>query len=338
MVNVGIVGIGFMGVTHFKALGQVRGGRASAIVSRDPKKRQGDWRSIQGNFGGSGGVQDLSRVACYETLEELLADPKVDLVDICLPTRLHASSAVQVLEAGKHVLIEKPITLSLTEADRILAAARHADRQVMVAHVLRYFPEFRLLRQVMDGDGFGKVLAARFTRVIARPSWSGGGDAYRNETLITELHIHDTNFIQYLFGMPRSVVSAGCVEKKTGVVEHMDTQYDFGEGGPQVSSASGWLAQQGCPFEHGYDVYFEGAMLKYNSSWGVPPQLYIGKGKARTPKLPGKDGFVGELQEAVDAARRNAPSPVLDGRIARDSLALCLKEVQSARSGRRVKV
>ena len=228
MVNVGIIGIGFMGVTHFKALGQVKGGRASAIASRDPHKRQGDWRSIQGNFGGSGGMQDLSRVACYETLEELLADPKVDLVDICLPTRLHTATAVQALEAGKHVLVEKPITLDLKEADRIIAAARRAGRQVMVAHVLRFFPEFLLLRQVIDRGEYGRVLSARFTRVIARPAWSGGGDAYRDETLMAELHIHDTDYIQYLFGMPRSVVSAGCLEAK-GVVTHMDTLYDFGD-------------------------------------------------------------------------------------------------------------
>ena len=337
MVNVGIIGIGFMGVTHFKALGQVKGGRASAIASRDPHKRQGDWRSIQGNFGGSGGMQDLSRVACYETLEELLADPKVDLVDICLPTRLHTATAVQALEAGKHVRVEKPITLDLKEADRIIAAARRAGRQAMVAHVLRFFPEFLLLRQVIDRGEYGRVLSARFTRVIARPAWSGGGDAYRDETLMAELHIHDTDYIQYLFGMPRSVVSAGCLEAK-GVVTHMDTLYDFGDDGPQVSCAAGWLAQQGCPFEHGYDVYFEKAQLKFNSSWGQAPQLFVGKAKARAPKLPKHDGFVGELQEAVNAVRQNAPSPVLDGAIARNSLALCLKEIDAVRSGRRVKV
>ncbi|MEW6750701.1 MAG: Gfo/Idh/MocA family oxidoreductase [Candidatus Latescibacterota bacterium] len=337
MVNVGVVGMGFMGVTHFKALGQVRGGRAHAIVSRDEKKRQGDWRSIQGNFGGSGGVQDLGRVSCYETLQELLADPSVDLVDICLPTQLHGAAAMQALAAGKHVLVEKPLTLDLQEADRILAAAERAGRQVMVAHVLRYFPEFRLIRTLMDAGEHGRVLAARFRRIIARPAWSGAGDAYRNETLITELHIHDTNFIQFLFGMPRWVVSTGCVDE-AGAIEHIDTHYDFGEGGPMVTAEAGWLVQQGCPFEHGYDVYFEDATLKYNSSWGGPPQLLTSDGKTRKPRLPGKDGFVGELQEAVDAARRGQPSAVLDGRIGRDSLLLCLREVQSVRSGRRVRL
>ena len=87
MVNIGIVGIGFMGMTHYKAIAQVQGGQVAAIVSRDPKKRAGDWRDIQGNFGDGGGEQDLSGIRCYETLDELLADPEIDLVDICLPTR-----------------------------------------------------------------------------------------------------------------------------------------------------------------------------------------------------------------------------------------------------------
>lgn len=103
MVHIGIVGIGFMGMTHYKAMAQVKGGQVAALVSRDPKKRAGDWRDIQGNFGDSGGVQDLSGVRCYETLDELLADGEIDLVDICLPTTLHVETSIRALAAGKHV-------------------------------------------------------------------------------------------------------------------------------------------------------------------------------------------------------------------------------------------
>ena len=129
MVNIGIVGVGFMGVTHYKAMDKVKGGKVAALVSRDAKKRQGDWRSIQGNFGGGGGVQDLSRVNCYQTLDELLADPAIDLVDICLPTTMHVETSIRALAAGKHVLLEKPIAVNLRDADKIMAAAKKYRRQ-----------------------------------------------------------------------------------------------------------------------------------------------------------------------------------------------------------------
>ena len=58
MVNIGIVGVGFMGVTHFKAVDKIKGGKVAGLVSRDEKKRRGDWRSVRGNFGGGGGVHD----------------------------------------------------------------------------------------------------------------------------------------------------------------------------------------------------------------------------------------------------------------------------------------
>ncbi|MCY3736797.1 MAG: hypothetical protein OXG13_10375, partial [Gemmatimonadaceae bacterium] len=115
------------------------------------------------------------------------------------------------------------------------------------------------------------------------------------------------------------------------------THYHF-EGGPQVTASGGWLSQQGCPFEHGYDVFFERATLKYNSSWGQPPALLTADGGSRRPRLPRKDGFVGELQEAVRAVAAGEDSRELSGVSARDSLRLCLKEIESVRRGRRVRL
>jgi predicted dehydrogenase len=337
MVNVGIVGIGFMGVTHFKALAEVRGGRAYAIASRDPRKRAGDWRSIKGNFGGGGGQQDMSRVAVYETMEEMLADPRVELVDICLPTDMHVEAGKQALAAGKHVLLEKAISSELPGADQLLAAARKADRLLMVAHVLRFFPEFALVKDLVKKGDLGAIRAARLRRLIARPAWSSGYDLGRLSGLTVDLHIHDVDFIQHIFGLPRAVTSTGCTGAE-GAVEHIDTQYEYGPDGPMVTAEAGWMVQRGCPFEHGYDVYFEAGTLKFNSSWAPAPQLLTTDGKVRKPRLKQRDGFIGELQEAVDAVRRGEPSSMIDARLGRDSLAVSLKEMRSAATGRKVRV
>ncbi len=335
MVDIGIAGIGFMGVTHFRAIEKVKGARVRAICTRDERKLRGDWRRVQGNFGGSGGVQDVSRLARYRDLEGLLADPQVDLVDICLPTSMHVEWSVRALEAGKHVLLEKPIALDLKGADRILAAAKKHRRLFMVAHVLRFFPEFALVKELVDRGAHGPVLAAHFKRIIAHPAWWNPEDLGRTGGPAIDLHIHDTDFVQFLFGMPGAVTASGFVGKG-GIVEHQHTHYHFP--GKAISAEAGWLSQQGCPFEHGYDVYFERAALKYNSSWGQPPMLLTADGKKKHPKLPGKDGFVGELQEAVDAVRQGKESKVLSGQSARNSLLLCLREIQSIRAGRRIKI
>ena len=336
MVNIGIVGIGFMGMTHYKAMAQVEGGQVAAIVSRDPKKRAGDWRDIQGNFGDSGGEQDLSGIRCYATLDELCADPEIDLVDICLPTTMHVETSIRTLTAGKHVLLEKPIALALDDADRIVAVAEEHQRQFMVAHVLRYFPEFRLIKQLVDDGEHGPVLAAHFKRIISRPAWWGPEDLERTGGPAIDLHIHDVDFVQFLFGMPTAVSAQGYIGRGE-TVEYINTHYQY-DSPMAISAEGGWLAQQGCPFEHGYDVYFEEATLKYNSSWGQPPQLLTKDGEVCTPALPGEDGFVGELQEAVDAIAQGRASQEIGGQSARNSLLLCLREIESVQTGERVAI
>src|ERR1700677_4534473 len=120
MVGIGVVGIGFMGMIHYLAAAKAAGAKVVALCSRDPKKLAGDWTSIQGNFGPRGSQMDLSGVACYRDFEALLADPQVDLVDLCVPNDAHGRMAIQALKAGKHVLVEKPIALQLAEADEML--------------------------------------------------------------------------------------------------------------------------------------------------------------------------------------------------------------------------
>ena len=338
MVRIGIAGVGFMGVTHFKAIEKVTGAKVTAIFTRNPKKLSGDWRQVQGNFGGSGGVQFLKAVNCHDTIEALFADDSVDLVDICLPTHLHSTSTLAAFRAGKHVLLEKPISLVLSEADGMMRAAKKARRHFLVAHVLRFFPEFAVIKELADSGRYGRIQAAHFKRIISKPAWKDVREIARMGGPAIDLHIHDADFVQYLFGMPSSVTTNGLVQR-SGLVEHLNTHYHFGRSSMAISAEAGWLSQQACPFEHGYDIYFEKAALKFNSSSAQAPVLLTDDGKSANPRLPRKDGFVAELQEAVDVVgRKKRGKSILAADSARNSLKLCLSEIRSAQTGRKVTV
>ena len=209
-MKIGICGVGFMGMIHFLAARKAHGGRVTALCSRDPKKLAGDWRGVRGNFGPPGEVMDLSDLKRYPRYEDLLADPDVDLIDVCSPTHLHADMAVAALRAGKHVLVEKAIALTPEQADLMLRTAADAGRLLMVAHVLPFVPEFAFAAEAVRGGKYGKLLGGHFKRVISRPDWSADiGDAAKTGGPAVDLHIHDTHFIGLIAGVPAAVFSSG---------------------------------------------------------------------------------------------------------------------------------
>ena len=337
MVRIGIVGIGFMGRIHFLATQRLATARVSAICSRDAAKRAGDWRATRGNFGPEPGYVDLSGIATYERFEQLLADPNVDLVDICTVTDQHAPMAMAALTAGKHVLVEKAIALSEAEADEMIAAAQQADRLLMVAHVLPFFPEFGYAAQAVRSGQYGKLLGGHLTRVISRPDWSSDiGDAGKTGGPAVDLHIHDTHFIGLLAGRPLAVCSTGVVVD--GVVEYLTTQYRFANPGPALSCSSGALATAGRPFVHGFEIYLERATLSHHSA-GLPLTVYTPEGRAEQPTLGSSDpleAFAQEIATAAQAVTSGQLPAMLSPSLARDALVLCFREIDSVKTGREI--
>ncbi len=334
MVRIGIVGLGFMGWIHYLAVKQLRGATLTAVQSRDPKKLAGDWTTIRGNFGPPGERVDLTGVHAHARYEDLLADPSIDLVDICTPTLQHEAMAIAALKAGKHVLVEKPIALEADAADRMVAAACNAGKLLMVGHVLPFFPEFGFALDTVRSGRYGKLLSAQFKRVIARPDWSAAHvDVAQTGGPAIDLHVHDTHFIRLLCGMPGHVFATGHVEGDA--VVHLNAQYLY-DNGPSVACASGALAQKGRPFVHGYEIYLEGATLVHES--GVqPPTVLTADGQTTQPVL-GSGGpvesFAAELQAAVDGVSTSQAPDGLSGQLARDALVLCLREIESVRTGK----
>ncbi|MDP6779229.1 MAG: Gfo/Idh/MocA family oxidoreductase [Candidatus Latescibacteria bacterium] len=349
MVRIGIAGIGFMGMTHFRGVKKVKGAKVSAICTRDPRKLKGDWRGIHGNFGDPGGIENLAGIRTYSQIDDLLTDPQIDLVDICLPTGMHCDVSIRALRAGKHVLLEKPIALDTRDAERMLREAERAGRLLMVAHVLAFFPEYVYLRDLVSSGTHGGLVGGHFKRIISKPDWSADFD-YMDRTggPGVDLHIHDTHFILLLCGVPDRVSTVGKLIDGR-YADYLCTAYRYNDlPDLSVTCASGAICQPGRRFNHGFEVYLERATVLYEFSTldgkpvvTTPLTVLTPDGKLTRPRLGSGDpvvAFTREIQAAVDAMSKGSEAPELSGRRAADALRLCFKEVESARRGQAVRI
>ena len=344
MVRIGIIGLGFMGMTHYRAARRVRGGRVTAICTRDPNKRAGDWRRVRGNFGSPGGIEDLSSVTTYEAVDDLLADPDIDLVDVCLPSRMHADVALAALGAGKHVLVEKPIATTVRDADRMQRGATRAGRRLMVAQILCFMPEYRFAREAVRTGRYGRLLGGHFKRMTSNPNW--GADPSTSDGPALGLHIHDLHFILATCGRPTRIHARGVALPNT--VPFLTSLLEFPDRDLTISATTGWFSQPARPFTQAFEIYLERASLSYEFSTlrgrpvlTTPLTLMTADGRVRRPKLKSTDpldAFVAEVQHAVDVVRGKAEPGALGAGLARDALALCMLENESVRRGRPVAV
>ena len=346
MLKVGLAGVGFMSWIHYLAYQKVRGVQLSAICSRDAKKRAGDWRGIQGNFGPPGEQIDVSKVRAYASIDELLGDPEIDVVDNCLPPHLHAEVSIRALQAGKHVFVEKPMALTAAECNQMVAAAKKADKQILVGHVLPYFPEYAHARKVIDSGKYGKAIGGSFKRVISDPLWLK--DFYDPRQVggpLVDLHVHDAHFIRLLFGMPTAVFSQGRMRGE--VVEYCNTLFQFADPSLVVNATSGVINQQGRPFTHAYEIHLEKATMHFDfaafsdAAELMPLKIVTSTGKVIRPDLGDGNpvrGFEGEIKEVVRSIGSAEPSAILSGELARDAIVLCHKQSESVHRGKLVKV
>lgn len=213
-INIAILGCGTVSRFHAKAIRQIKGARLIGAASRSQA-------SVQ-EF-----CEEFKEARGYDSYEKLLSDPEIDVVSICTPSGDHCQQAIMALEAGKSVIIEKPICLSLKDADTLIKLAREKGLSIAIISQSRFTDAAQAIKNAIDSNQLGKIVSAslmmRYSRTQAyydSASWRGTRDLDGGGILMNQ-GIHGIDLLCHFLGRPASVT--GYVKTQLRNIEVEDT-------------------------------------------------------------------------------------------------------------------
>ena len=178
-VNVGVIGVGAMGENHVRVYHKME--EANLMGVSDVSERA--LKKIEKKYGAKG----------YTDYCELLANPEIEVVSVCVPTTFHHDVVMEAIKHKKHVLVEKPIAFTLTEAEEMIAAAKEAGVTLATGHVERFNPAVQKAKELIDDGVIGDIVSAFAKRVGPLPP------RIKDVGVSIDLAIHDLDIMNYLF-------------------------------------------------------------------------------------------------------------------------------------------
>jgi predicted dehydrogenase len=336
-IRVALAGFGFMGQMHARVYQALPGVEIAGIVDPFP-----------------GVAEEMAKLGLKVPTESTLAAlnkvADFNVVDICLPTDLHAATIVAAARAGKHVFCEKPLALEVAEAERALREVEKAGVAFQVGQCIRFWSEYQALERFIKSGKGGKLRSLSLQRRASRPAYSRGNwlhDAKRSKGAALDLHIHDTDFVLHLLGQPKGVHSIG--RQQDGAWTHLFTQYLFDH--VAVTAEGGWDLPPQWGFQMGFQAVFENAAIDYDSL--SSPTLHLTLGKGRRKAMPfakpavasagdsggnisDLGGYYNELAYFCGQLRQGKKPKIATGAQALESVRTVLAEIKSATQKKRV--
>jgi len=332
-LKVGVIGLGSMGSTHLDIYSQIS--EVEVVAVADPNKSRLDGSNkAEGNISGQaqGSVAGLEAKQYIDGMD-LIDDPDIELVDICVGTNLHFVFVEAALAKGKHVLVEKPLARTYDEAKKIVDLALNSSTNIMSAMCLRYWPAWVWLKKAIDNKEYGECLSLTCKRQTSHPP----GTFYSNDDecggALLDLHVHDTDFINYCFGMPRAVFSQG-YKGPSGGIDHVATHYiyDQSQNTPLVTAEGTWTMQEGYGFNMSYTANFEKATACYLLDSEETLKLFRSGHQPETIELKEGMGYEFEIRSFVDDILSNKTININLLKQAAESVAIIEAEMVSIKS------
>ena len=287
-MKVGLIGLGGMGFVHFNCYKKMAGIEiAVADIRVDMAKEK---------------IKDES-IPVYSSYAEMIEKENPDFIDVCTPSYLHTEMTVYALEHGKHVICEKPMSISSAEAKRMIEASERTGNLLMTAHVVRFMSPYVYLKSVVDSGELGKPVHVIMHRLSETPKWSWDNwmlDAEKSGHVTLDLSIHDIDFAQYVFGEPKSITAVYKEMKNNDNFISTDMLYD----GFSVQTVGGWY-NASIPFHAEYTAVFENGYVESRGGKvtknGKEVSLDIKETSEDTGiNLSGADGYSDEITYFID--------------------------------------
>lgn len=297
MLNVALVGVGGISGAHIPAWEKREDAELVALCDIRPEQMDK--------------YPDKRR---YTDFDLMLENEKIDILDICLPTYLHADFSVRAMEKGINVICEKPVSLNREDVKRVYECAERNNVKFMIAQVLRFWPEYEIVKKLYDEKTYGNLLSGTMTRLGGYPKWSWDSwmmDEKRSGLVPFDLHIHDLDFMVYAFGVPKNVVN---FRSKRPEQDFINAIYEFD--GFFISGEASWYASP-YPFTAGFRFQFENAVVAWEKG---EMRIYEKDGRILNPistesdndtgniGLPASDAYANEINYFADCVR-NGKNP-----------------------------
>jgi len=340
MIKIGLVGYGFMGRMHAECY--AASGKAQIVAVADVEADRRDEAS--------------AKLGCraFHSIQAMLTGADLDAADVCTPTYLHEEHVIAAANAGKHIFCEKPLSLATDSCDLMISAAKSARVILMVGHVVRFWPDCVVLKSVLDSGRLGKPVWASARRLGPPASWAWQGwlqDPARSGGAILDLHIHDLDFLSWILGRPKKVVSSG-IKTKTGAFDTALTML-IGQDAGAVSHAEGSLAMpDGFPFTNQIMIVCESGSVLFDMT--ASPTLTVRPVGApdEHPEIPtpvagtasaggnvsSLGGYYNEILYFLNCIRAKTHPETITPEDAAFAVRLCLAARKSAETGKVVAV
>ena len=331
-LKIALVGVGAAAqINHIPVLKRTEGLELVALCDHDPEKAQ----RVAQKFG---------IASAYGRLEDLLADDEIDAVDVCTPNYLHAPMAMAALEAGKHVLCERPLARSGTEAAAMVKAAKKHECMLMCAVQHRFRPDAQLLRRFVEKGDLGDVYFAKAGWLRQRTEWDS--DEWRRQKresgggVVLDLGFQMLDLSLWVLGGKKVLsVTASVHRAKKGDVEDSATAFLRLEGGATLTVELTWGLLMEKDFAY-LNLFGSGGAALLNpfrvhkgmhgALVNVTPALELSKNHYRQSMEAQVDHFVDAL--------RGAKKPMGTGEEILEVMELMDAIYKSADTGKEVKV